>query len=62
MIVMGCAEPKAYRNPPTAVDVIISTEPIAFPVATSYSAPKPTAGAKHAKKRDIVAARHCVYV
>ena len=34
MIVMGCADPNAYRIPQAAVDAIISTEPIALPVAT----------------------------
>lgn len=58
IIVMGCADPKAYNMPQAAVDEIISTEPMAFPVAIPNNAPKPTAGAKQAKKRNNVAARH----
>jgi hypothetical protein len=59
MIVSGCAEVIAYNKPQIAVDETISTVPIALFVATAKRPPKPTAGAKHAKKRNIVAARLC---
>ena len=44
--------------PEAAVDDTISTVPILLPVATANNPPKPTAGARHAKKRNITAARH----
>jgi hypothetical protein len=46
-------------NPHAAVDDTISIVPIAPPVATANKPPKPTAGAKQAKKRKSVAAKHC---
>ena len=44
--------------PHAAVEETISTVPIALFVTTANKPPKPTAGARHAKKRNIVAARH----
>jgi hypothetical protein len=44
--------------PQIAVEETISTVPIALLVATAKRPPNPTAGARHAKKRNMVAARH----
>jgi len=58
MIVKGCALVSAYMNPQAAVELTISMVPMAPSVATANSPPKPTAGAKHAKNRKQMAARH----
>ena len=60
IIVIGCAEKSAYKTPHTAVEETISIVPIAPLVARAKRPPKPTAGAKHAKNRNIVAAIHCM--
>jgi hypothetical protein len=46
-------------NPQAAVDDTISIVPMAPPVATAKSPPNPTAGARHAKNKKRVAAKHC---
>jgi hypothetical protein len=58
MIVNGCALVNAYMNPQAAVELTISIVPMAPFVATSNKPPNPTAGAKHAKNKKQVAARH----
>ena len=57
-MVMGWAANRAYTIPQTAVLLTISTVPMAPLVATSNRPPKPIAGAKQAKNRNMVAARH----
>lgn len=61
MIVNGCADNNAYKTPHAAVEETISIVPIAPLVATAKRPPKPTAGAKQAKKRNMVAATHCMF-
>ena len=58
MIVKGCAESIAYMNPHAAVEDTISIVPIAPFVAVANNPPNPTAGARQAKNRNSVAARH----
>jgi len=58
IIVRGCAENIAYTKPQIAVLDIISIVPIAPLVTVEKRPPKPTAGAKHAKNKKRVAARH----
>jgi len=58
MIVSGWAEKMAYRTPQIAVLDTISAVPMALFVATAKRPPKPTAGARQAKNRNRVAARH----
>mmetsp|Transcript_14605 Transcript_14605/g.33777 ORF Transcript_14605/g.33777 Transcript_14605/m.33777 type:complete len:208 (+) Transcript_14605:1960-2583(+) len=60
IMVSGCAENREYINPLAAVELTISMVPIALFVAASKSAPNATAGARHAKKRNMVAARHYI--
>ena len=58
IIVKGCAEKREYINPQIAVELIISIAPMAPSVATANKPPNPTAGARQAKNKKRMAARH----
>lgn len=59
MIVSGWAAVSAYMIPQKAVDDTISIVPMAPFVAIPNRLPNPMAGARQAKKRNNVAAKHC---
>lgn len=62
IMVRGCAAKAAYRHPQSAVEDTISTVPIAPDVAKPKALPKPIAGARQAKKRNMVVARHWTFI